>query len=149
MYPRELKVQKKNPGGALWMSHLWNTKCYARVFCQVLFWCLSTPHFVKLSNPAIHFVISQFCQLHFSCLPTSLVPNCEVYIAPSSFFLFANFHFCQIARSKLPNFQVCILKCRFSSCGLHITILLFCQITKSTSPFRLPKWASTCPSLIS
>jgi len=111
----------------------------AKVFCEVPFSCLSTAHLVKLSNPVIHIVFSQFCQVHFSCLPTSLLPNCEVYIAPSSFFLFANFHFCQIARSKLPNSQVSIVQCALSSCRLHITILLFCQITKPTSPFGLPK----------
>jgi hypothetical protein len=114
------------------------------------------------------FVNSTLCQIvksrnphcYFPILPTSLLPNCEVYIVPSSIFLFANFHFCQIARSKLPNSEVSIVKCAFSSCGLHITILLFCQITKSTSPFGLPKsdfltqlgeWPNelaSCPSLI-
>lgn len=135
----------KNPGGALQMSHLWNTKGSGILSSSILMFVNSTlGQIVKSRNSNYYFPI-----LPSSLLPSSLLPNCEVYIASSSFFLFANFHFCQIARSELPNFQVSIVKCAFSSCRLHITILLFCQIIKSTSPFGLPKWASSCPSLLS
>jgi hypothetical protein len=66
-------------------------------------------------------------------------------ILPSFFLLFGNF--------TLPNCKVeiaqfsSILHVYILKLSIHIVILLFFQITKSLSPYGLPKWASTYPQV--
>ncbi len=104
----------------------------ARVFCQVPFWCLSTPHFVKLSNPAIHIVISQFCQLHFCQIVKSTLSQVQFSCLPT--FTFAEFQGQNCPMSALSSVHSQVVDCT----------LLFCYFVKLPSPLHL----LDCPSLI-
>jgi len=99
----------------------------ARVFCQVLFWCLSTPHVLKLSNPTIHIVISQFCQLHFCQIVKSTLFQVQFSCLPT-------FTFAKLQGQNCP-----ILKSAFSSVHSQVAdcTLLFCYFVKLPSPLHL------------